>query len=321
MGYKSCPYRQCRELKRTQGQRYIHPYTSRTWNRTVAMYSNPPAPAPTRVFLKCYKFAMLGVYGVGKTSLATQFATESFFDVVCPPAIASLLRVQLKQILVDEVLCLVETLDCEDGEEYLGLRDAYIRNSHGFVFVYSITSRASFEKIEHFYNSVLRLKGEHPVGIIVGNKRDKSNQRAVTTEEGRELAVRLGCEFAETSAKTADNVDKLFPDLIRVIRHLSVHEPLEPSDPSHSHRSGDRRPDRNPHGPARTVDQLFTAPLILLISLGPGEPGEPGAAIMYTACVVCYECLAHRKGGLSVSGKTLRVSANERSPYVALKQA
>ncbi|KAF4564560.1 Ras GTPase ras2 [Pleurotus pulmonarius] len=150
-----------------------------------------------------------------------------------------------KQILVDEVLCLVETLDCEDGEEYLGLRDAYIRNSHGFVFVYSITSRASFEKIEHFYNSVLRLKGEHPVGIIVGNKRDKSNQRAVTTEEGRELAVRLGCEFAETSAKTADNVDKLFPDLIRVIRHLSVHEPLEPSDPSHSHRSGDRRPDRN----------------------------------------------------------------------------
>lgn len=204
------------------------------------MYSN--APAPTRVFLKCYKFAMLGVYGVGKTSLATQFATESFFDVNYAQNIEDSFR---KQILVDEILCLVETLDCEDGEEYLGLRDAYIRNSHGFVFVYSITSRASFEKIEHFYNSVLRLKGEHPVGIIVGNKRDKSNQRVVAIEEGEELAARLGCEFVETSAKTADNVDRLFPNLVRVIRHLSGHESPESSDPSQSHRSGDRRPDRN----------------------------------------------------------------------------
>lgn len=82
------------------------------------------------------------------------------------------------------------------------------------------------------------------MGIIVGNKRDKSNQRVVMMEEGMELATRLGCEFVETSAKTADNVDKLFPNLVRVIRHLSGHESPESSDPSQS-RSGDRRPDRN----------------------------------------------------------------------------
>ena len=62
---------------------------------------------------------------------------------------------------------------------------------------------------------------ECPPVIVVGNKCDlNGDQRVVTTEEGKALAVELGqtegqISFAETSAKTNINVYEVFADVIR----------------------------------------------------------------------------------------------------------
>lgn len=54
--------------------------------------------------------------------------------------------------------------------------------------------------------------------VIVGNKKDLSNKREVTMEEGRAMAQRLGCEFYETSAKSNHNVENAFKSLVRGIK-------------------------------------------------------------------------------------------------------
>ena len=46
--------------------------------------------------------------------------------------------------------------------------------------------------------------------MIVGNKSDREEDREVTAEEGQEYANSLGFQFIETSAKTGNNIDKLF---------------------------------------------------------------------------------------------------------------
>jgi GTPase KRas protein len=61
--------------------------------------------------------------------------------------------------------------------------------------------------------------------MLVGNKCDKKYEREVTEEEGAALARRFGCEFLETSAKTAQNVEKLFMNLVRSLRQTSNMEP------------------------------------------------------------------------------------------------
>ena len=88
----------------------------------------------------------------------------------------------------------------------------------GFILVYSIASRATFERLEVFRQSMLRVKRTRPIFMLVGNKCDKTYEREVSREEGMELARTFGCDFLETSAKTAVNVERLFTNLVRMLR-------------------------------------------------------------------------------------------------------
>ncbi len=75
-----------------------------------------------------------------------------------------------------------------------------------------------------------RVKRGDPIFMLVGNKCDKGNEREVSKEEGAAMARQFGCEFIETSAKTALNVERLFVHLVRSLRQTRSIEP-GPSPP------------------------------------------------------------------------------------------
>jgi GTPase KRas protein len=91
------------------------------------------------------------------------------------------------------------------------------------VLVYSITARATFERIERFRNQIARVKDSDTTPIIlVGNKSDRANEREVGREEGLALAKRLGCAFIETSAKTRSNLDEAYYTVVRMSESSSI---------------------------------------------------------------------------------------------------
>ncbi len=57
-----------------------------------------------------------------------------------------------------------------------------------------------------------RLKRGNPILILVGNKSDRDFEREVSREEGQAQARRFGCEFIETSAKSGQNIQRVFTD-------------------------------------------------------------------------------------------------------------
>jgi GTPase KRas protein len=61
------------------------------------------------------------------------------------------------------------------------MREQYMRNGEGFILVYSITSRLSFEEISTFYQQIKRVKDKDffPM-ILVGNKCDLETDRQVS---------------------------------------------------------------------------------------------------------------------------------------------
>ena len=60
------------------------------------------------------------------------------------------------------------------------MREQYMRTGEGFLLVYSITSRNSFEEISTFHQQILRVKDKDsfPV-IVVANKCDLEFERQV----------------------------------------------------------------------------------------------------------------------------------------------
>jgi GTPase KRas protein len=92
------------------------------------------------------------------------------------------------------------------------------REGHVFVLVYSVASRSTSENVQIFHRSIQRVRRGDPIFILVGNKCDLTHQREVSREEGSALAEKYGCRFMETSARTAENVDTLFINLIRLLR-------------------------------------------------------------------------------------------------------
>ena len=63
------------------------------------------------------------------------------------------------------------------------MREQYMRTGEGFLCVYSITSRNSFEEISTFHQQILRVKDKDyfPI-IIVANKCDLENERQVSLQ-------------------------------------------------------------------------------------------------------------------------------------------
>lgn len=70
------------------------------------------------------------------------------------------------------------------------MREQYMRTGEGFLLVYSITSRQSFEEILTFEQQILRVKDKDyfPM-IVVGNKADLEGEREVSTEGSSPLSM------------------------------------------------------------------------------------------------------------------------------------
>jgi hypothetical protein len=77
------------------------------------------------------------------------------------------------------------------------------RERDAFLLIYSVTSRATFERLEEFRQRALR--GKHPTTppmIVVGTKCDCTEaEREVFEAEGAEFAANIGILFARRPPK------------------------------------------------------------------------------------------------------------------------
>lgn len=83
------------------------------------------------------------------------------------------------------------------------------------VLIYVIYSYAVLVDIRTWHANIEQHASEGVNKILIGNKSDWSEKRAVTEEQGRELANELGIKFMETSAKVNEGVEEAFFTLAR----------------------------------------------------------------------------------------------------------
>ncbi|KJE91138.1 transforming protein ral [Capsaspora owczarzaki ATCC 30864] len=177
--------------------------------------------------LPLHKVIMVGAGGVGKSALTLQFMYGEFVEDYEPTKADS----YRKKVSVDGQECQIDILDTAGQEDYAAIRDNYFRSGEGFLIVFSLAERESFDETTHFRDQILRVlennetaQGNETPIILVGNKCDLEDKRKVSSDEAQRRAAEWRAAYIETSAKSKHNVEKAFYDLLRVIqKHKASH--------------------------------------------------------------------------------------------------
>uniref|UniRef100_A0A3Q4HSW0 small monomeric GTPase n=1 Tax=Neolamprologus brichardi TaxID=32507 RepID=A0A3Q4HSW0_NEOBR len=133
---------------------------------------------------------VMGMESVGKSALTVRLLTRRFIGEY-----GDIESIYSHSFIVDGRAV---TLNIWDSHYF------QVRWADGFVLVYSICDRASFNTVSRLIQTIKSTKDclsadKVPI-VIVGNKRDLHHRRTVTSEEGRLLALNTDCQFYEVSA-------------------------------------------------------------------------------------------------------------------------
>ncbi|GKT35190.1 Small GTPase like protein [Aduncisulcus paluster] len=154
-----------------------------------------------------YKVVFLGDSLVGKTSLTLRFVQEVFRDVDTTVGAAFFTKTVVLEGSDKEVK--LEIWDTAGQERYRSLTPMYYRSADCAIICYDITSQSSFSSAQQWVRE-LRLVTEDIIVTLCGTKVDLEEDREVEFEESKRYAEDEGLILFETSAKTGENVYKLF---------------------------------------------------------------------------------------------------------------
>ncbi|KXN90419.1 GTP-binding protein rhb1 [Leucoagaricus sp. SymC.cos] len=180
--------------------------------------------------VKRRKIAVLGSRSVGKSSLVKQFIENHFVDAYYPTIESTFAKsVKYKGVEYD-----CHIIDTAGQDEYSPINSQYAIGIHGYILVYSITSRSSFDMIQIVYDKIIDFCGVSDIPcVIVGSKCDLApTGRQVDAVDGEKLATVNKAAFIETSAKENINVGKVFELCLAEIEKRSAPNQAEPTSKS-----------------------------------------------------------------------------------------
>ncbi|KAL9986016.1 hypothetical protein ACROYT_G000069 [Oculina patagonica] len=154
-----------------------------------------------------FKVLLLGDAGVGKTSLMWRFSDDVFNQTY----ISTIgIDFKLRTIDVEGKKVRLQVWDTAGQERFHAISVSYYRTAAGIMLVYDITRRSSFENIAKWLRRIDEHAKEDVIKLLIGNKCDMHQHRAVKREEGEKLANEYDMSFFETSAKENESIDEAF---------------------------------------------------------------------------------------------------------------
>ena len=112
----------------------------------------------------------------------------------------------------------IEILDTAGENDYQNMLDMWITFGEGFLLVFSIDNKESFEYTKKRYESIKKMKHKDQPVILVGNLKDCSDkERKVSYNEANQLANSFGVDYFEVSSENGFNVVEVFKHLARKI--------------------------------------------------------------------------------------------------------
>ncbi|XP_077983873.1 ras-related protein Rab-30-like [Glandiceps talaboti] len=171
-----------------------------------------------------FKVVLIGNAGVGKTCLVRRF-TQGLF----PPGQGATIGVDfmIKTVKVGDDKVKLQIWDTAGQERFRSITQSYYKSADALVVVYDVTSFESFRWVPEWLKEIEEYGRSRVITVLVGNKTDLVQDREVSMQQGATFAETHEMRFLETSAKEADNVDKLFLDVAKELTEKVVTSEME----------------------------------------------------------------------------------------------
>jgi small GTP-binding protein len=166
------------------------------------------------------KVCLVGDSAVGKTSLIRKFVYDEFSDKYITTLGTKITKREMVipnpngdgDIAVDMAIW---DIMGQHGFRAL-LQEAYFFGVDGIIAVCDLTRPRTLEGVEDWLERTHEVAGEVPI-VTVGNKNDLEKEKEVSEEELGRVAEKYHAEYSTSSARTGENVERIFEELTNEI--------------------------------------------------------------------------------------------------------
>ena len=151
------------------------------------------------------KVCMVGLFGVGKTSLVRRFVESMFSDRYLTTVGV---KIDRKDVVAGDQTVTLAIWDIAGEDDQTEFRLSNVRGASGYILVADGCRRASLEKAVDLQRRIEAAIGSTPFVLVV-NKADLRNEWEIQPDEIAALTGE-GWNAFEASAKTGDAVEQVF---------------------------------------------------------------------------------------------------------------
>ena len=162
------------------------------------------------------KICLLGDGAVGKTSLIRRFVFDEFKDEYITTIGTKVTKKELKFTADDgtDIYLNLMIHDILGQAKFEGLHKSYYRGSEGGFIVIDMTRRETLDRVRWWFDGFRDVAGNVPITLI-GNKNDLAEEHEIKPETLWETAKELGCPYYLASARSGENVERIFSNIGR----------------------------------------------------------------------------------------------------------
>ena len=153
----------------------------------------------------------MGAAAVGKTCIINRFLYHDFAEQYK----ATVEEMHRGSYEVGGVDVTLDLLDTTGAYPFPAMRELSINTGDAFILVYSIDDEKSFQEVTSLRAQILGQRVNQPPIVIVGNKADVCDKRAVQQETAESTAlIDWQNGYVEVSAKDDTNIAAIFRELL-----------------------------------------------------------------------------------------------------------
>ena len=167
--------------------------------------------------LKVYKVIIIGMLGVGKTSIIHSIMNNEVDKEYSPTMSLDIKHIQTK---VNDKIIQIQIWDSCGNDKLAQQMPNLFKDAFIAIIVYAINNKKSFEELKKWYNLVKEYSFDNII-FLIGNKSDLEEEREIAKENVETFKnnyddIKI---FFETSALNHENMDKLLDYIV-----ISIYE-------------------------------------------------------------------------------------------------